>query len=185
MKFCETCGNRLIRQSDGSLKCSKGHVMEDEGTMERRKARLRRKKEQQKRMSTFPSLDRVIVCRLSNPYAGTEKSSKPFPHRNLDSFKVYQELREMESDYLPKRFRYIRGDPCASGSRENKAGIILVVPELYYEVKGRIESIDIYDSEKEEGYKVIPFEVPKGNLQKMIEREKERMFRKLENHNLY
>ena len=172
MKFCEICGNRLIRQPNGSLMCSNGHIIEDEGTRERRKAKVQRKKELRRRAITFPNVEKVQVFRLIHPYIERQKTGLT---PNAPSFPFYAFLRELTSRYSPNDFRYIAGNPWAVGSIEHKYGLIFIRNELVIEIKSKIEGYMLSDSSN---FTLELLELDIQEKRAIIKHEKEKMKRK-------
>ena len=118
------------------------------------------------------------VFRLMNPYEGGDKdfynadTGKTKSRR--DSMKIYTKLAELESELSPK-FVYLRGDQFAGGTRENKAGVILVADKYVDYVNASIVDVHIGDGTSGSNYWLEPFNPPHGSfIKERIQKEAER-----------
>jgi len=124
------------------------------------------------------------IFRLMNPYEGEDKdfynSDKGKTKSRRDSINLYSKLAELESEPSPN-FVYLRGDQSASGIRENKAGVILVIDKYIDYVNSSIIDVYIDDGTTGTHYWLEPFNPPHGSfikerIQKEVERKKRKIF---------
>jgi len=123
------------------------------------------------------------VFRLMNPYEGKDKdfynAVDGKTKSRIESMKIYSKLSELEAELYPK-FVYLRGDQFASGARENKAGVILVMDKYIDYVNSSITSVYVGDGSGGNNYWLEPFNPPnnsfiKERIQKEVERKKNKI----------
>ena len=103
----------------------------------------------------------MIICRLSHPYGEMAKGGINKVRGAWDSFKVYGKkgiMEKMRMDYPESQYYYIPGNRNADGDIRNKWAIVFASPELFWEIKGRIESIRITDGDPDRNcFKLLYF----------------------------
>ena len=177
MDFCNVCGNRLVRQTDGTLQCRNGHITEDELTRKLWVSQEKKRMENEKRLLTFPDPDQneLVVLRLKNPFnqpTGFRKATG----ENTPTFELYQVLKQLEDDYGPSEMRRIPGSPWADGTRENKFGIIICVKSLVPLLKDKIEQVEL---ENGKSFTLEPVDISVADLKQRIEEAKQEIMTKM------
>ena len=92
-------------------------------------------------LENLDDLEDIVVARMINPYMDRQKSGMT---GNAGSFKIYKEKDKILEDHLDICYR--RGSMYAHGDKENKGGYWITPKKHLYEVKARIEGIDIVDA---------------------------------------
>ena len=92
-------------------------------------------------LENLDSLEDIVVARMINPYMDRQKSGMT---GNAGSFKIYAEKNKILEDHVDVYYR--RGSMYAHGEKENKGGYWITPKTHLYEIKARIEGIDIVDA---------------------------------------
>lgn len=154
-KFCD-CGSIMRRGTDGVWKCSNGHTISDATTtsMQQTKAyKTRMKIEENTRLLSSAlqnTNEDIFVFQLVNPFREKQKDGLT---PNPSSFKVYEELHDLERKYPATKFKYLRGD--IFGTKASKYGHIICTKDVVADVKSDIEKIKLFEYGHEEGHYIL------------------------------
>ena len=173
-KFCDACGSFMKRGQDGVLRCSKGHTKIDTITENIQQSKAHRAKilaEENTRLLSSALLDTtgdILIFQLINPFREKQKTGLT---PNSSSFKVYEELHNLEKKYPPTKFKYLRGD--IFGTKDAKFGHIICTRDIVGDVKTDIEKIDLFEHKQQEGHYILNQyvslkDIPKGVIAKIV-----------------
>jgi len=154
-KFCDTCGSFMKRDGNGVWICGNKHTQSDAIT----ESIQRNRAEKTKAMidanakllaSLLKGTKDAYVFQLINPFREKQKDGLK---NNPSSFKVYEELHDLEKKYPSTKFRYLRGD--IFGTKETKMGHILCSQDIVADVKIDIEKIKLHEKGQPEGHYIL------------------------------